>query len=247
MNYFKLPNHIFALGLKANELVVLSYLCSIRKPEQQDYVIVKQDTMAAACGYSSRDSIQNIIRSLVDKGFVSVVPRYDRFTGIALANGYIVHLPTSGRYFKVDRQWFRTVTSRAGTSAGAIYLYILRCMSNTKYAFPSLANIRDAVNLTIATIIKKIRELQEYLLLQKQNRRKQDGSYAHNLYTLVFDQPEQKRREHVLNQRVLPTDSFPLKGIASCLYIKVRNIFCQGVLSVKRTLAGLFSRGYYNF
>lgn len=245
MNYFKLPNHIFDFGLKANELVVLSYLCSIRKPEYQDYVVVKHDTIAAACGYASRDSVQGVIRSLTDKGFVSIVPRYDRFTGVTMANGYSVHLPMDGGYFKVDRMWFRAVTARTGTTAAAIYLYILRCMSNTKFAFPSLANIRDAVNLTIATIVKKIQELQECLLLQKQNRRKQDGSFTHNLYMLVFGEPAQKRREHVLKQRVLPTESFiiPSKGIASCLYSKARSIFCQGVLSVKSLLTTLFTRG----
>lgn len=245
MTYIKLPNHIFDLGLKANELVVLAYLCSIRKPECQDYVIVKHDTIATACGYASRDSVQGVIRCLADKGFVSIVPRYDHFTGVTLANGYTVHLPMGGGYFKVDRQRFRAVTARVGTTAAAIYLYILRCMSNTRVAFPSLTRIRDALNLTIATIVKKIRELQEHLLLQKQNRRKQDGSFTHNLYVLVFDESAQKRREHVLKQRVLSTESLsiPTKGIASCLYITARSIFCQGVLSVKSLLTTLFTRG----
>ena len=53
MTYFKLPNHIFDFGLKANELVVLAYLCSIRKPEYQDYIVVKHDTIAAACSYAT--------------------------------------------------------------------------------------------------------------------------------------------------------------------------------------------------
>lgn len=245
MNYFKLPNRIFDLGLKANELTVIAYLCSIRKPEYQDYVIAKHDTIAAACGYASRDSVQGVIRCLADKGFVSIVPRYDHFTGVTLANGYTVHLPMGGGYFKVDRQRFRAVTSRAGTTAAAIYLYILRCMSNTRVAFPSLTRIRDAVNLTIATIVKKISELQEHLLLQKQNRRKQDGSFTHNLYALALCESAQKRREHVDSERVLPTESFiiPSKGIASCLYLKARSIFCQGVLSVKSLLTGFLSRG----
>lgn len=230
MTYFKLSNCIFDLGLRANELTVLAYLCSIQKPEHQGYVIAKHDTIAAACGYASRDSVQGVIRCLADKGFVSIVPRYDRFTGVTLANGYTVHLPMGGGYFKVDRQRFRAVTARAGTTAAAIYLYILRCMSNTRVAFPSLTRIRDAVHLTIATIVKKIRELQEHLLLQKQNRRKQDGSFTHNLYALMSGETAQKRREHVVSERVLSTESLsiPSKGIASCLYLKARSIFCQG-------------------
>ncbi|MFA9380702.1 MAG: hypothetical protein ACERKO_06535 [Acetanaerobacterium sp.] len=233
MTYFKLPNSIFELGLKANELVVLTYLCSIHKQtEYQDYVVVKHEVIAAACGYASRDSAQNVVKSLAEKGFITTAPRYNTFTGVTLANGYIVNLPVgSTGYFKVDRKIFRTVSTRAGTTATAIYLYILRCMSSAKVAFPSLAGIRDAVHLTIATIVKKIRALQEQLLLHKQQRRKRDGSFTHNLYTLLFGELPQKgqRKKHVMQERVFSKESYliPSKGIASCLYSKAKRLICQ--------------------
>ena len=249
MNYFKIPNRIFGLGLKANELVVLTYLSSIHKVENQDYAVAKYEAIAQACGYASSDSAQSVIRSLEQKGFISIVPRHNMFTGVTLANGYTVNLSASDKgYFKVDRKKFRIVAARAGTTAAAIYLYILRCMNNTKAAFPSLTNIRDNVNLTVATIVKKIRELQEQLLLYKQNRRKQDGSFTHNLYTLLFGQPTlntQKREEHVLRQRVLQVESYskPIKGIASCLYSKAKSAVCQVGRNVKSLLMSLFSQG----
>ncbi len=68
MNYFRLPNHIFDLGLKANELVVLTYLCSIHKPEQQSYVVARYESIAAACGYVSK------VGGLIIMNFV---PNYD--------------------------------------------------------------------------------------------------------------------------------------------------------------------------
>ncbi|SDN54530.1 helix-turn-helix domain-containing protein [Acetanaerobacterium elongatum] len=203
MNYIKMPNCLFKLGLKANELVMLTYLASIHKPDHQDYVVAKYETIAKACGYTSADSAMTIVSSLEQKGFISIIPRHNPFTGITLANGYIVNLPaTKNGYFKVDREMFRKVAACTGTTATAIYLYILRCMNNTAAAFPSLSNIRDNVHLTIATIVKKIRALQEYLFLKKQNRRKQDGSFSHNLYILLFgEQPKakQKKKGSIIN------------------------------------------------
>lgn len=248
MNYFKLSNYVFELGLKANELVVLTYLCSIHKPEQQNYVVVKYEAIATACGYASSDSAQSAIRSLEQKGFISIVPRHNPFTGVILANGYIVNLPAAKNdYFKVDRKMFRKVATCAGTTATAIYLYILRCMNNTRAAFPSLSNIRDNVHLTIATIIKKIRELQERFLLHKQNRRKLDGSFSHNLYTLLFGEFPQsgQKKKHAVQERVLSTESYliPDKGIASCLYIKAMELICQGGRCVKNVLRSVFLKG----
>ncbi len=249
MNYFKIPNNIFGLGLKANELVVLTYLCSIHQAENQNYAVAKYEAIAQACGYASSDSAQSVIHSLEQKGFITIVPRHNMFTGVTLANGYIVNLPACDNgYFKVDRDKFRIIAARAGTTAAAIYLYILRCMNNTKAAFPSLSNIRDNVHLTIATIVKKIRELQEQLLLHKQNRHKLDGSFTHNLYTLLFGQPTpqaQKREEHVVSERVLQVESniIPVKGIASCLYSKAKSAVCQVGRNVKSLLMSLFSQG----
>ena len=249
MNYIKMPNSLFKLGLKANELVVLTYLSSIYKPDHQDYVVAKYEAIAHACGYACEDSALSVIRSLEQEGFISIVPRRNPFTGVTLANGYIVNLPSAkDGYFKVDREMFRKVAACAGTTATAIYLYILRCMNNTAAAFPSLSNIRDNMHLTIATIVKKIRELQEWLLIRKQIRRKQDGSFTHNLYTLLFGlstPKEQKREEHVVSERVLHVESHsnPIKGIASCLYSKAKSAICQGGQYVKNLLSAVISRG----
>ena len=247
MTYFKLPNSIFSLGLKANELTVLGYLFSIHKPEHQAYVVAKQEAIARASGYASRDSAQNAVASLAGKGFLTIVPRHNTFTGVTLANGYILHLPTSGGYFRVDRQRFRAVAARAGATGAAVYLFILRCVNRARTAFPSLTAIRDAVGLTITTIVKKLRALEEALLLHKQNRRKLDGSFAHNLYTLLLgtareaqaEKPETgQKKKHALAKRVFPVSHKHMSKVRlqSTYYTKGCGLICQGLGIVKSLL-----------
>ena len=247
MTYFKIPNSIFSLGLKANELTVLAYLCSIHRSQHQTYAVAKYEAIAQACGYASRDSAQGAVAALAEKGLVTVVPRYNTFTGVTLANGYVLHLPPSGGYFRVDRQRFRAVTARAGTTGAAVYLFILRCVNRARTAFPSLTAIRDAVGLTITTIVKKLRALEEALLLHKQNRRKLDGSFAHNLYTLLLgtareaqaEKPETgQKKKHALAKRVFPVSHKHMSKVRlqSTYYTKGCGLICQGLGIVKSLL-----------
>ena len=242
MTYFKLPNSIFSLDLKASELTVLAYLCSIHRSQHQTYAVAKYEAIAQACGYASRDSAQGAVAALAEKGLVTVVPRYNTFTGVTLANGYILHLPPSGGYFRVDRQCFRAVTARAGTTGAAVYLYILRCVNKARTAFPSLSNIRHAVHLTITTVIKKIRALEEALMVHKQNRRKLDGSFTHNLYTLLISviRPAEsgQKKKHALSKRVSPVSCKHMSKVRlqSTYYTKVHSLICQGLAIVKSVL-----------
>ncbi|MBR3418590.1 MAG: hypothetical protein IKG82_07870 [Oscillospiraceae bacterium] len=74
MSLFRLSNHIFNLGLDAQELSVYAYLCSLPASvstlQGAAVISVKQRTIAAKCGIKSPVTIAKTIDRLREKGLV---------------------------------------------------------------------------------------------------------------------------------------------------------------------------------
>lgn len=74
LDYFKLPNYIFAADLTHNEFAVLAYLISLHTnihSKTGDYKRVRQTTIAHSCGIKTAQTVSRIIKSLHEKGFIS--------------------------------------------------------------------------------------------------------------------------------------------------------------------------------
>lgn len=67
-NFFKIPNGIYKLKLKPNELAVLCYLISYMNA---DSIFPSQKTISTATGISSLVTVRKTIKSLVKKKLIS--------------------------------------------------------------------------------------------------------------------------------------------------------------------------------
>ncbi|MEG1993318.1 MAG: hypothetical protein RR048_00240 [Oscillospiraceae bacterium] len=181
MNYFKVPNNIFELGLKSNEVTALCYLLSIPKNKRK-YIPVKYECIAKNIGYKSVSSAVSVIKSLELKGFISVTKRYN-YEGNNIANGYVVNVPVYDNcFFMVSRKDFKKATKFLGVNGASVYLYVCKCMNKGGSAFPSLNNVKNALAIAKTTVIKKLYQLRAMTFIKIINRLKKNGSYTNNLY-----------------------------------------------------------------
>ena len=85
MSLFRLSNHIFELGLDAQELSVYAYLCSLPASDSTlqgaSVISVKQRTIAANCGIKSPVTIAKAIDRLREKGLVDYLERNKKANG----------------------------------------------------------------------------------------------------------------------------------------------------------------------
>ena len=94
MSLFRLSNHIFELGLDAQELSVYAYLCSLPASgftlQGGSIVTVKQRTIAVNCGIRSPVTVAKTIDRLREKGLVDYLERQYKANGHKGAYWYAV-------------------------------------------------------------------------------------------------------------------------------------------------------------
>lgn len=130
MSLFRLSNHIFELGLDAQELSVYAYLCSLPgsgKTLQDAAVIsVKQRTIAANCGIKSPVTVAKTIERLREKGLVDYLERQYKANGHHGTYCYeVTKQKTDTGFFTVDRHVFGMLVPRQML----VYLFLCKSFS----------------------------------------------------------------------------------------------------------------------
>ena len=180
-SYFTVPNNIFELGLSSQELLVLTYFLSVGN--NKDKVFVKQSTIANRLGYSTTSTVSKAIKNLENKGFIKTFENYwdnQRTTNSYRLNTSIIS--ANKNFFIVTRDLFSTLSKLNKTSMVA-YLYMLKC-SNTKTAFPSIAQISKFANISQSSVCNAIKQLSNLGMISRVHQIKKDTSFGHNMYVL---------------------------------------------------------------
>ena len=189
MSLFKLSNHIFKLGLDAQELSVYAYLCSLPASgftlQGAAVISVKQRTIALNCGIKSPVTIAKAIDRLREKGLVDYLERTKKANGHYGAYCYAVSKqPTDTGYFTVDRHVFGMLVPRQML----VYLFLCKSFSTVLHdCWNSYNDIAEQIGMKRESVIQTIRELVELGLIVRIQRRSKENRrvYVDNHYSIV--------------------------------------------------------------
>lgn len=189
MSLFRLSNHVFELGLDAQELSVYAYLCSLLgsgKTLQDAAVIsVKQRTIAANCGIRSPVTVAKTIDRLREKGLVDYLERQYKANGHRGTYWYAVtKQPTDIGYFTVERRVFGVLKPRQMI----VYLFLCKSFSTVLHdCWNSYNDIAAQIGMKRESVIQTIRELVELGLIVRIQRRSKENRrvYVDNHYSIV--------------------------------------------------------------
>ncbi|MBR3045773.1 MAG: hypothetical protein IKI45_14965 [Oscillospiraceae bacterium] len=189
MSLFRLSNHIFDLGLDAQELSVYAYLSSLPASsftlQGAAVISVKQRTIAANCGIKSPVTVAKTIDRLREKGLVDYLERNKKANGHHGTYCYAVtKQQTDTGFFTVDRHIFGMLIPRQML----VYLFLCKSFSTV------LQDCWNSYNDIAAQIVKKreavvqtVRELVELGLIVRMQRRSKENRrvYVDNHYSVV--------------------------------------------------------------
>ena len=189
MSLFRLSNHIFDLGLDAQELSVYAYLSSLPASsftlQGAAVISVKQRTIAANCGIKSPVTGAKTIDRLREKGLVDYLERNKKANGHHGTYCYAVtKQQTDTGFFTVDRHIFGMLIPRQML----VYLFLCKSFSTV------LQDCWNSYNDIAAQIVKKreavvqtVRELVELGLIVRMQRRSKENRrvFVDNHYSIV--------------------------------------------------------------
>ncbi|MBR3418023.1 MAG: hypothetical protein IKG82_04960 [Oscillospiraceae bacterium] len=189
MSLFRLSNHIFDLGLDAQELSVYAYLSSLPASsftlQGAAVISVKQRTIAANCGIKSPVTVAKTIDRLREKGLVDYLERNKKANGHHGTYCYAVtKQQTDTGFFTVDRHIFGMLIPRQML----VYLFLCKSFSTV------LQDCWNSYNDIAAQIVKKreavvqtVRELVELGLIVRMQRRSKENRrvFVDNHYSIV--------------------------------------------------------------
>ena len=189
MSLFRLSNHIFELGLDAQELSVYAYLCSLLSSgftlQGGSIVTVKQRTIAANCGIRSPVTVAKTIYRLREKGLVDYLERKIKANGHQGTYCYAVtKQPTDTGFFMVDRRVFGMLTPRQML----VYLFLCKSFSTVLHdCWNSYNDISAQIGMKRESVIQTIRELVELGMIVRMQRRSKENRrvYVDNHYLIV--------------------------------------------------------------
>ena len=189
MSLFRLCNHIFELGLEAQELSVYAYLCSLPASgstlQGATVVSVKQRTIAANCGIKSPVTITKIIDRLREKGLVDYLERNMKANGHHGTFCYAVtKQQTDASYFTVDRHIFGRLIPRQML----VYLFLCKSFSTVlQDCWNSYNDIAAQIGMKRETVVQTVRELVGLGLIVRMQRRSKENRrvYVDNHYSVV--------------------------------------------------------------
>jgi hypothetical protein len=170
VSLFRLSNHIFELGLDAQEMSVYAYLCSLPATAKTltgaSVISVRQTVIGQNCGIKSPVTISKTIERLREKGLVDYLERQYKANGHRGTYCYeVTKQKTDTGFFTVDRRVFGMLTPRQMLvylflCNPALYIFILLldiCLSARSYIrtekivykrhFLVLPNFRAAVRI----------------------------------------------------------------------------------------------------
>ena len=189
MSLFRLSNHIFELGLDAQELSVYAYQCSLPASgstlQGGSIVTVKQRTIAVNCGIRSPVTVAKTIDRLREKGLVDYLERNIKANGHQGTYCYAVtKQPTDTGFFTVDRRVFGMLTPRQML----VYLFLCKSFSTVLHdCWNSYNDITAQIGMKRESVIQTIRELVGLGLIVRMQRRSKENRrvYVDNHYSIV--------------------------------------------------------------
>ena len=189
MSMFRLTNHIFELGLDAQELSVYAYLCSLPGNGYtitgSTIITVKQRMIAVNCGIRSPVTVAKTIDRLREKGLVDYLERQYKANGHQGTYCYAVtKKPTDTGFFTIDRRVFGMLTPRQML----VYLFLCKSFSTVLHdCWNSYNDIAAQIGMKRESVIQTIRELVELGLIVRMQRRSKENRrvYVDNHYSIV--------------------------------------------------------------
>jgi predicted transcriptional regulator len=89
-------------------------------------------------------------------------------------------------WFWLDNQYLNGYAKYLGMSCTVVYLSLCRHANNsTQQCFPSMGTIADQNGIGKRTVIRAIQKLEEWNIIRVEKSRKDDGTQANNIYTLL--------------------------------------------------------------
>ena len=161
MSLFRLSNHIFDLGLDAQELSVYAYLSSLPASsftlQGAAVISVKQRTIAANCGIKSPVTVAKTIDRLREKGLVDYLERNKKANGHHGTYCYAVtKQQTDTSFFTVDRHIFGMLIP----PQMLVYLFLCKSFSTVLYdCWNSYNDIAVQIGMKRETVVQTVREL----------------------------------------------------------------------------------------
>lgn len=70
--------------------------------------------------------------------------------------------------------------------AKTVYMYLQDRMNNQRQCWPSIPRIAADLRLSETTVKRALRELENGRYIRKGHRRRENGGYTSNLYTLLY-------------------------------------------------------------
>ena len=189
MSLFRLSNHIFELGLNAQELSVYAYLCSLPASgftlQGDSIVTVKQRTIAVNCGIKSPVTISKTIDRLREKGLVDYLERNKKANGHHGTYCYAVtKQQTDTAFFTVDRHIFGMLIPRQML----VCLFLCKSFSTVLHdCWNSYNDIAAQIGMKRETVVQTVRELVGLGLIVRMQRRSKENRrvYVDNHYSIV--------------------------------------------------------------
>ena len=189
MSVFRLSNDIFKYGLRAQELAVYAYLCSLPNSgstmQGASVISVKQRTIAANCDIKSTVTISKAIDRLREKGLVDYLERNKKANGHHGTYCYAVtKQQTDTSFFMVDRHVFGMLVPRQML----VYLFLCKSFSTVLYdCWNSYNDIAVKIGMKRESVVRTIRELVELGLIVRMQRRSKENRrvFVDNHYSIV--------------------------------------------------------------
>ena len=189
MSLFRLSNHIFELGLDAQELIVYAYLCSLPASgftlQGAAVISVKQRTIAANCGIKSPVTVAKAIDRLRGNGLVDYLERNKKANGHRGTYCYAVtRQQTDNGFFAIDRRVFGMLTPWQML----VYLFLCKSFSMVLHdCWNSYNDISVQIGMKRESVIQTIRELVKLGLIVRIQRRSKENRrvYVDNHYSIV--------------------------------------------------------------
>jgi len=89
-------------------------------------------------------------------------------------------------WFWIENECIDLYTKHMGVFSIAVYLSLCRHADNeTQQCFPSMDLISDELGISKSTVVRSIKTLQEWNFISVVKSKKEDGTQANNIYTLI--------------------------------------------------------------
>lgn len=189
MSVFRLSNDIFKNGLRAQELTVYAYLCSLPSSgstlQGAAIISVKQRTIAANCGIKSPVTIAKTIDRLREKGLIDYLERNMKANGHHGTYCYsVTKQQTDTGFFTVDRHVFGMLVPRQML----VYLFLCKSFSTVLHdCWNSYNDISVQIRMKRETVVQTVRELVRLGLIVRMQRRSKENRrvFVDNHYSIV--------------------------------------------------------------